>query len=427
MKSAPPTNSNNAATSAKPMRVLYVAGPGDVAQTFERWRGGEADDNITAETYSGMFYDLCEGLGIEALVIASNARPAQIADGRFTIRHQGYWARGKRGLFYHLAVVADDLRLIMQGWRFGAEYALVSGRTHWFTWRLATLLGMRVVPLMHCAFWPHGHRPKDRIQRLIQKLNACFWRRGATATVSVSEEGLRQIREICPTPRGPLMIGQALYRRPYFDRLPKPDAALPVFNVLFAGRVEKSKGALDLVPIAQMLQAQAPGRFRITVCGEGSARAALERAIGDAQLDAVFEVMGHVKHAEMARALGRCHAVIVPTRSNFAEGLNKVVLEGVLSGRPVVTSRVSHAFDAVGPALVEAQVDHPASYVEGLLQLAGDAAFYQQKADQARGVGDAFFQEALSWSGALRQLLNKDNAPMHCPSHCPAEPTAGGN
>lgn len=427
MKPSTLTNPSDAPASAKPMRVLYVAGPGDVAQTFERWRDGEADDNITAETYSGMFYELCEELGMEALVIASNAKPAQIKDGRFTIRHQGYWADGKRGLFYHLAVVADDLRLIVQGRRFGADYALVSGRTHWFTWRLATLLGMRVVPLMHCAFWPHGHRPKDRIQRLIQKLNARFWRRGAAATISVSEEGLRQIREICPAPRGPLMIGQALYRRPYFDRLPEPDPKQPVFDVLFAGRVEKSKGALDLVPIARSLQAKAPGRFRITVCGEGSARPALQQGIRAAQLDAVFEVKGHVKHAEMAQALGRCHAVIVPTRSNFAEGLNKVVLEGVLSGRPVVTARVSHAFDAVGPALIEATVDDPASYAQGLLRLASDAPFYQEKVTKAREVGGVFFQEALSWSGAVRQVLGTEAAPMQCPTHCATAPTTGGN
>ena len=66
------------------------------------------------------------------------------------------------------------------------------------------------------------------------------------------------------------------------------------------------------------------------------------------------------------------HAAIVPTRSNFAEGFAMTAAEAILSGRPVITSRVVPALEVLRPACVEARPDDIDSYVEQILKLIND-------------------------------------------------------
>ena len=58
--------------------------------------------------------------------------------------------------------------------------------------------------------------------------------------------------------------------------------------------------------------------------------------------------------------------VIVPTRSNFCEGMPATAAEAVLTGRPVLTSRLSNALDVLDGVVVESQPDDLDSYIEGL-------------------------------------------------------------
>ena len=55
-----------------------------------------------------------------------------------------------------------------------------------------------------------------------------------------------------------------------------------------------------------------------------------------------------------------------------------VAAEAILSGRPVLTSRLSNALDVLDAALVEAQPDDPASYVACLRRLIADRALLRR-------------------------------------------------
>jgi glycosyltransferase involved in cell wall biosynthesis len=56
---------------------------------------------------------------------------------------------------------------------------------------------------------------------------------------------------------------------------------------------------------------------------------------------------------EFREMFGRCHVVLVPTRSSYSEGFNAVVAEAILSGRPVITSKLCPAIELVRDAVVE--------------------------------------------------------------------------
>ena len=95
----------------------------------------------------------------------------------------------------------------------------------------------------------------------------------------------------------------------------------------------------------------------------------LKAAAESADLAERFRCHGHCNKPTMREMFARCHVVIVPTTSEFIEGFNQVVAEGVLSGRPVITSSVCPALDYVRDAVVEVPPDDVKGYGDAILKL----------------------------------------------------------
>ncbi|HEX4590495.1 MAG TPA: hypothetical protein VH120_11230, partial [Gemmataceae bacterium] len=72
----------------RPLRILFVAGPGDVIGTYQHWKSRVEDPTEIVPTYSGQFYDLCEQGGHQGYVISWNPRRDALEDGRFRIVHR---------------------------------------------------------------------------------------------------------------------------------------------------------------------------------------------------------------------------------------------------------------------------------------------------------------------------------------------------
>jgi len=386
-------------------RILYAAGPGDVIGTYEYWKKGEDDPSSVAITYSGQFYDACEDLDAQAFVIASCNKPGEVRDGRFRIQHRPVPLRSRRGLLYHIGQVWYNLRLIASAVRFRADVAVIGGISHWFVFSLLSLFGVAVVPTLHCAFWPTGRRPSSAAAKVLQKMNGFFWRRCAAATICVSPECERQVLTIAGRPKGPILQAVAQYRRECFEDIPQPRWASRPFRVMFAGRVEENKGVFHLLEAAVKLEGQRPGEFAWEVCGDGSALEGLRDRIEQAGLANSFALHGRLERNVMREALGRSHVVIVPTTSAFAEGLNKVVVEGVLAGRPVVVSQTCHAGDYVSEALMEVGPGDIDAYVESVRHLAKDHELYEQKRHACGMLAGQFYDEARGWGVALGKSL----------------------
>ncbi len=82
-----------------------------------------------------------------------------------------------------------------------------------------------------------------------------------------------------------------------------------------------------------------------------------------------------------------------------------VAAEASLSGRPVLTSRLSNALDVLNPALVEAQPDDPASYVAGLRRLMTDRAYYEECCRACPTVGRQFYDRDQSLTAAIERMI----------------------
>ena len=116
----------------------------------------------------------------------------------------------------------------------------------------------------------------------------------------------------------------------------------------------------------------------------------------------------------------KAHLVVAPTTSESIEGLNKVVVEAVLAGRPVVTSRVCPALEYVRDAVLEVPPDDTRAYGDAVLRLVDDKALYEQKRRGCASSTEQFYDPAQGWGATLRKALRLIGA-MPEPHEAPAE------
>ncbi|HVR63404.1 MAG TPA: glycosyltransferase family 4 protein [Polyangia bacterium] len=105
--------------------------------------------------------------------------------------------------------------------------------------------------------------------------------------------------------------------------------------LLFVGRIEEAKGALDLCRAFARSAAAAEGSATLVMVGNGKAASAcrdVTQALGDRVLFA-----GEKPHDEVAQWMAACDTLILPSHH---EGTPNVVLEALASGRRVIGTEV---------------------------------------------------------------------------------------
>lgn len=389
----------------RPLRLLYAAGPGHVIGTYRHWKESRDDPSQVSVTYSGQFYDLCRDLGADSYVIASCPAAGRLRDGRFFLEHRPIpWQNGP-GALYHLGQVWYAVRLMVSALVFRADVAVVcNGSGHWFPLALLPLLGVQVVPSLHCVLWPKN-RPPAGINRLVQRLNATFFARAAFAILSASRDVARQVTELTGGRHRPVVEFLPTYRPGAFAGAGAPPVSRRPFRVFFAGRVEQNKGVFDLLAIAQRFATAGRTDIEFDLCGDGTALPELRRQAKELGLGERFRCHGHADRAAMRDMFARAHVVIVPTTSDFIEGFNQVVAEGVLAGRPVITSQVCPALEYVRGAVVEVAPDDVEAYGDAVLKLCDDEAFYRDKCRGCAAAQPQFFDVGRGWGASLGTIL----------------------
>ena len=200
---------------------------------------------------------------------------------------------------------------------------------------LFRLAGIRTIIILHNTLWPAGFPPKRPIQRFIAKLDSLFFRWLPTATIGVSPECIRQVEQLTKRKHRPLYQIRAQFHRQYFRAIPAPPAHNQVpFRILYIGRIDRHKGVFDILEMARLIEAERPGRVRWDVYGIGPDLKELERLHNEMDLKDVVSIHGWTSPQDAQKVYARCHASIVPTRSNFCEGLPMAAVEFVLARRP---------------------------------------------------------------------------------------------
>jgi glycogen synthase len=386
---------------------MFTVGPGNVADAYLDWRDEVRTLSETSRTFSSLCMDFIEGIGAECMMVSYNSEKKAIPDGKFTLinlpkPHFG----SNRGISFHLNQVFYGLKLSRLAAREGVDFIVAdSGTTHWFAWLVAWAHGIKVFPNFHNVYYPVTNPPKGVVRQLIKRLDSLFLANFTTAALGVSPECGRQYRSLAGNDKH--FEGYfAQFSGEDFLRLQTADPKGNPFRILYVGRIEENKGVLDLVEVARLLVAGGH-TFMMDVCGDGSAFQELASAIAKAQLGKLFQLHGRLKRPELLKVYEKAHAVVVPTRSTFTEGLPMVCAEAALAKRAIVTSKLSNALDVFGDAIIEAQPDDPRSFADALLRLMTDRDLLQKAGQQANHVAKLFLDPDRSLTAALHRLEAK--------------------
>ncbi len=82
-----------------------------------------------------------------------------------------------------------------------------------------------------------------------------------------------------------------------------------------------------------------------------------------------------------------------------------IVAEGVIAGRPVITSRVCPAMEVVNAACVEVEPDEPRAYADAISMLISDPGLSDAKRRAAKTLRAQFFDVANSYGENLKSVL----------------------
>ena len=386
------------------MKLFAALGPGDIVAAHRAQISVEPILSETSIIYSRQLLEYCREQGIETLALSHNRRVDSLRDGLLRVENRPRWLEGGGGARYHLSSIAHALYLAGRARRFGADLAIIdSGTAHYFTLACFRLLGIPVAINFHNTLWPSGFEPRRWLARLIRSLDGWFFRRVAVATAGVSPECGRQAQQLA---------GRALpffeYRAQFRDEGFQPrrkDGVHNPFHVVFVGRVERNKGVLDIAAMAERLRQRSGPPIMFEVCGDGGALTELRRIVEEKGLGRIVLVHGRLARRELLQVYARAHAVIVPTRSDFCEGMPMVCAEAVLSNLPIVTSRLSNAIPVLGPALVEAEPEDIEGYVGAILKLAEDRVTYDRLSDACPELARQFVDRSQSLPAAVDRLI----------------------
>lgn len=141
-------------------------------------------------------------------------------------------------------------------------------------------------------------------------------------------------------------------------------------RVLSVGRLEEEKNPLMLADVVARLREHDGGRWRLTVCGEGPLRDALDARLRALGVEDHVELLGYVPHEELTALYRSSHAFL---HVSWTEGLPQVLGEAFAAGLPTVATGVGGITEAVGDQARLIPPGDPEAAVRELRRIAHDA------------------------------------------------------
>jgi glycosyltransferase involved in cell wall biosynthesis len=387
------------------LRIVYIAGPGDVVGTFRHWQRGEDDPRMPDVAYSRQFLDICRRFDAAAWIISSHPHAEVVQDGAIRVEQRPIPNAGEGGAAFHRGQLRYGVGLVRSILSFRADLVVVAGPgVPWFLMSIPATLGIKVVPALHGTLWL-ATVPPSRAERALLQLARPLFQHQAFAVLSHPGACVRQLEELTHGKSRPVVPFIPYYRSGAFSGVPERGDPRPPFRVLFVGRIETEKGVFDLLEVARQLRDRQRTDVEIDVCGTGTMLAPLRKAADEAGLATTFRCHGRVEMTVLRALFGRCHVVAVPTRTRYTEGFNAVVGEAILCGRPVVTSRLCPAIELVSDAVVEVEPEDVGGYRDAILRLCDDQRLYQSKRQACDGLRAQFYDRSKSWGAGLEGII----------------------
>jgi glycosyltransferase involved in cell wall biosynthesis len=385
-------------------RIAYLAGPVDAVDVHQKWLSGQLPEYF-GDSHVAQFFDMCAREHFCGYVITTlpSKGSAYVCDN-ITIENCPP-PKGYRGPLYHIARYFWLAKRIPQIRKFQPDvFLLTADFRYGIVLAVLKLFKIRLITVVTSTIWP-SHEPLKLTVKMVLASFRFFFNRFVDAAVFASEAAAAQARSLIPVDKFPVSVFLPVYPRKQFASIRPAAFGLSPARILFAGRIEKDKGVFDMVEAASRLEREEPGKIKFDVCGEGSQLDALRQRIEAMSLSDVISCHGFCGRDRMSEFLSSSSIVIVPTRTDFAEGFNMVCAEAILAGRPLVTSDVCPALFYVREATVEVRPNNTEDYANAILRLVRDKGIYEQKLAACKQLQEQFYDPANSWAGKVREAI----------------------
>jgi glycosyltransferase involved in cell wall biosynthesis len=384
--------------AVRPPHVVYIGASGDIVSSYEHWRSGTDAGHEGGLSYSAGVFDAIRSTGATGLCLSPGPGREPIVDSDMAIENIAP-LRTAKGAGFYLAWFSYSMRLVRRILRERPDMLFLSDRVIFFPFLLPLRLrGTRIVHVFHVAPW-NAFKAPAVARRILLTIEFFAMRRLSYGALGLYGRVADQLRR--KLSRHGVRVDHFLPEWPVedFKAVPPGDHAAEPFRIFFVGRVEAAKGVFDLLEAFQQVASRCDRDVRLDYFGDGSALSLLGKIVAERKLGDRVTLHGQC-HASVVRAhLAQSHLVVVPSRTDFVEGLNKVVIEGLLAGRPVVSSAVCPAAEMMAGAAILVTPDDPDSYAAAITRLATDPQAYANAVVRAG--------ELAGWLDAHRRPLGQ--------------------
>jgi glycogen synthase len=396
----------------KPLRILYATGPEEVIEVFKCWTAKKSSDAQLFLPYSEQFYNVCSSIGAKGYVISQAPNIEKIQNDQFIVEnHPPIFPNIRSGLVYHLKQVWYGFELLIIALRFKADVVIVvDGYTHWFILSIFSWFFIKVIPSLHCVIVRKYTTPR-RGEKILFELSRRFFSKDSFGILSISQDVTHQIKQLTQDKHPNILQFIPSYRKSDFENVEVPNLEKPLFRVLFSGRIVEEKGVFDILEIAKRFALERNDKVVFDICGNGPDLEILEEKVQQNKLENLVFCYGYCRKSQLRELLEASHAVIVPTKSQFVEGFNRSLLEGVLSLRPVITSPVCPAAHYVRDAAIIVPPDNVEAYGDAILNLYSNKPLYENLLRKCMETREQFFDSSNSWGVSLSKLLKTIHIP----------------
>jgi glycosyltransferase involved in cell wall biosynthesis len=301
---------------------------------------------------------------------------------------------------YELSALLNALSLFYTAWKLKPKTILLTWDTGQFLYfSILKITGAKIVVAQHAGVWPEGFKPTGLKAKWRLFGARLFWK--GCETISVSPAVARQAEVVGA--KSPFIFRPSFPEETFAEEpMPRDFKASP-FRVMFAGRIERNKGVFDILTIAENIRRNSLQRaIEFVICGDGSELDALNAEIRAHGLGELIKTRGRLKRPELVKEYLNAHMVIVPTKSDFAEGFAMVVAEAVLLLRPVISSSVVPSTEILKNAVMLAKTDDTDSYVKLLAAVSSSEETYSDLVFNCRRLRPMLLDNSSSFLVALR-------------------------
>ena len=412
----------------RPLRVLYLAGPGDAPGVLRRRASGVDLGDTAHQSYSGQLFDACDALGAEVLSVSWHPRDDDFRDRNIRAINRSNHLNDKSGLRYHLANAHFAMDVARDVWSQDADVLLTSTEPHPFLLEPLIARGLKVVTAIHATLLPVFRQAGVGTRAAVQ-LSRHFYEKSCFAILSHPGPCTTQIVELTKGKHRPIVEFLPLYQSDFASGITPPPRrhAGDKLRIIQVGRLEANKGVFDLIEVARRAKREGRNDLHFDVCGTGAALEEARRKVQELGLGESFVLHGWTELDRLRELWSASHAAVVATTTGFVEGFNQVIVEALLAGRPIVTSRVCPSLEFARGAALEAAPNDPSSYFEQLVRLADDRALYERLQSRCAARASVFLDPTKSFRHGVEHVLGaiQEGREVESVWHPPmAEPTS---